>query len=125
MRIAHSAVTSPVYEWAKTLELDLQLGEDSLTLRIELFCNTEKDNHFRCHVWELEMFRLTPTSPMDENGQPSHICDDILMVDRGIPRSHIPYPLKDIAAPDIEAALEIVLSDLKGFLEHSTLEKAK
>ncbi|MBC7910284.1 MAG: hypothetical protein H7Y30_07275 [Pyrinomonadaceae bacterium] len=110
---------------AKTFELDIQLGETSFTMRIELFHNTEKEDHFRCHVWELEMFRLTPTSPMDENNQPAHICDDVLMADRGIPRSHIPYPLEDIVAPNIDAALEIVLNDLKGFLEHSTLEKAK
>jgi hypothetical protein len=125
MRIIHSAVTSPIYELAKTFELDIQLGEDSFTMRIELFRNTEKEDHFRCHVWELEMFRLTPTCPMDEDNQPAHICDDVLMVDRGIPRSHIPYPLEDIVAPNIDAALEIVLNDLKGFLEHSTLEKAK
>ena len=125
MRIIHSAIVSPIYELAKTFELDIQLGEDSFTMRIELFRNTEKEDHFRCHVWECEMFRLTPTSPMDENNQPTHICDDVLMVDRGIPRSHIPYPLEDIVAPNIDAALEIVLNDLKRFLEHSTLEKAK
>ena len=75
MRILHSAITSPIYELAKTFELDIQLGEDSYTLRIELFRNTEKERHFRCHAWQLELFRLTPTFPMDENNSPAHICD--------------------------------------------------
>jgi hypothetical protein len=124
MRIKHSAVTSAIYELVKVFELDIQLGEDSSTMRIELFRNTEKEDHFRCRVWESELFRLTPSFPMDENSNPAHTCDDLLMVDRGIPRSHIPYPREDIIAPNIDAAFEIVLNDLKGFLEHATLEKA-
>ena len=122
MKIAHSAVTSPIYELARSLEVDLQLGDDSQTFRIELFRNTEKADHFRCHVWELEMFRLKPTFPQD--GEPAHVSDDVLMVDRGIPRSQIAYPREDIVAPDIDAALEIVLNDLKAFLEHATTERA-
>ena len=125
MRIEHSAITSPIYELAKIFELDVQLGEDSYTLRIELFRNTEKEGRFRCHAWELELFRLTPTFPMDEHDNPAHICDDLIMVERGIAHSRINYHLEDIEAPDIDAALEIVLGDLKRYLEHATSEKAK
>ena len=124
MKIAHSAVTTPLYELARTFEVDLQLREDSLTFRIEFFRNTEATDRFRCHVWDLERFRLKPTIPRDANGEPSHVCDDILMVDRGIPRSRIAYPLEDIVALDLDAALEIVLNDLKAFLEHVTAERA-
>jgi len=125
MRVAHSASTSPLYELANTYELDVRLGEDSYSLRIELFRNTETEGHFRCHAWELERFRLTPTFPMDENGNPTHVSDDLLMVDRGIAHSETHYQLGDIVAPDVEAALEIVVDDLKRFLEHSTMEKAR
>ena len=124
MKIAHLAVTTPLYELARTVEVDLPFGDDSLTFRIELFCNTERAGHFRCHVWELEMFRLKPTFPRDGANEPAHFSDDVLMVDRGIPRSQIAYPREDIVAPDIDAALEIVLNDLKAFLEHSTTERA-
>jgi hypothetical protein len=89
MRIIHSAVTSPVFQLVRTLELDIQFGENGWTTRIELFQDTESQDQFRCHVWELEMFRLTPTSPMDERGQPMHVCDDVIMVDRGIPRGEV------------------------------------
>ena len=125
MKVVHSAVSSPIYELAKICELDIQLGEDSYTLRIELLRNTEKQDHFRCHAWELEMFRLLPTFPMDQSNQPAHTCDDVVMVDRGIPRSSIRYPVEDILAPSVDAAFEIVLGDLKRFLEHSTSTKAK
>ena len=124
MKIAHSAVTSPFYELARSLEVDLQLGDDSLTIRIELFRNTEETDRFRCHVWDLEMFRLKPTFPRDGNEEPSDVCDDVLMVDRGIPRSRVSYPLEDILAGDIDAALEIVLNDLNAFLEHVTAKRA-
>jgi hypothetical protein len=125
MRVAHSAITSPLYELANTYELDVQLGEGSYSLRIELFRNTETEGHFRCHAWELKSFRLGPTFPMDENGNPTHVCDDVLMVDRGIAQSGTHYHLEDIVASDVNAALGIVVEDLKRFLEHSTLEKAR
>jgi len=124
MKVVHSAVRTPIYELARSCELDLQLGDESLTYRIELFRDTENANRFRCHVWDLEMFRLKPTFPRDENGKPTHTCDDIVMVDRGMPRSRIAYPREDIVAPDLDAALEIVLNDLKAFLEHVTAERA-
>lgn len=124
MKIAHSTGTNPIYELSRTLEVDLQFGDDTLTFRIELFCNTERAGHFRCHVWELEMFRLQPRFPSDENDEPADISDDILMVDRGLPLSRIAYPREEIMAADIDAALEIVLNDLKSFLEHSTMETA-
>ena len=125
MNIVHSAIMSPIYELGKTYELDVRLAEVTFKMRIELFRNTEKPDHYRCHVWELEMFRLTPTFPMDEEGEPADISDDMVMVDRGIPSSRVSYPREDIVAPSIEAAFEIVMNDLKTSLEHSASEKAK
>jgi hypothetical protein len=124
MKISHSAITSPIFEVVKTVELDIRFGDDSWSIRIELLQDTEVKDHFRCHVWELELFRLTPTFPQDENGQPAHISDDMLMVDRGIPRSRIDYPREDIIAADVDAAIGIVLDDLKRNLKHITGEEA-
>jgi hypothetical protein len=124
MRINHPAVSSPVFRLVRTLELDLQFGENGWTTRIELFQDTEREDQFRCHVWELEMFRMTPTGPMDENGQPLHICDDVIMVDRGIPRGEVASIMHEtFNAANVESALEIVLVDLKNFLEHVTRKK--
>jgi hypothetical protein len=119
MNINHSAITSPLYELGKSYELDVRLADVTYKMRIELFRNTEKSDHFRCHVWELEMFRLTPTFPMDDSGQPAALSDDMVMVDRGIPRSRGSYPREEIVAPTIEAAFEIVMTDLKASLDES------
>ena len=125
MKVQHSAVTTPVYELIKTLELDIRLGDDSYTFRIELFVDTEHENRFRCRVWEFEMFRLVPTFPQNEQGEPVHISDDVMMVDRGIPRSRVQYPVEDIVAPSVDAAVEIVLRDLKDHLDHVTTEQGE
>lgn len=109
MKISHSAITSPIFEVVKTVELDIRFDDNSQSVRIELLQGAEVKNHFRRHVWELELFRLTPTFPQDEDGQSAQISDDVLMVDRGIPRSRIAYPREDIIAADADAALGIVL----------------
>ena len=123
MKISHSAITSPIFELVKTVELDLRLGDNSWSIRIELLQDTEVKERFRCHIWELELFRLTPTFPQDENGQPAHISDDALMVGRGIPHSVIDYPREAIIAADADAALGIVLDDLKQCLKRITGEE--
>jgi len=120
MKISHSAITGPIFEVVKTVELDIRFDDNSRSVRIELLQGAEVKNHFRCHVWELELFRLTPTFPQDEDGQSAQISDDVLMVDRGIPRSRIAYPREDIIAADADAALGIVLEDLKRYLKHVT-----
>ena len=125
MKLTHSAITSSVFELVRTAEVDIQLGEDSWTTRIELLRDTEKSDHFRCRVWELDLHRLTPSFPRDENNRPAHITDAAIFVERGIAHSRIEYPLEDIIASDVDAALEIVVNDLKRFLEHVTGEGAK
>lgn len=125
MRLDHSAVTSSVFALVKTVELDIQLGDDSVgkwTARIEIFQDTEKPDHFRCHYWELESFRLTPTLPMDESGQPREITDDGLMVERHFPQRQVDYG--DFVASSTDAALAIVITGLKTRLEHVTGEPA-
>ena len=127
MKIIHRAITSSVFELVKTAELDIQLSdEDSWTVRIEIFRDTEQVNLFRCHVWELELFRLTPSFPRTEEDEPAHITDDVIMVERGIAHSEIASRLnKPFSAPNTETALEMVIEDFKKFLELTTGESAK
>jgi hypothetical protein len=73
----------------------------------------------------MEMFRLTPTFPQDENDQPAHIADDSILVMRPIAHGKLTYEdYKSFVAPHPEAALEVIVNDLKTFLEHVTGEKA-
>jgi hypothetical protein len=92
MRIAHRAITSSFFVLLKTIEVDIAFSNEAdgqWTTRIELFQDTENPDHFRCHMWELEMFRLTPTFPTDENDQPLHISDDTIMVERLFPHREV------------------------------------
>jgi hypothetical protein len=126
MKILHRAVKSSIFELAKTVELDIHFNdEDAFTTRIELFRDTEQPNRFRCHVWERELFRLTPSFPRNDANVPAHVTDDHIMVERGIPHSEIASILNEtFEAPSVEAALNMVIEDLKKFLEHATGEKA-
>lgn len=63
------------------MEFDLTLGEESFSIRFELFQDTERKDHSRRHIWELESFRLTLTFSMDNQGQPQDISDDIVMAE--------------------------------------------
>lgn len=126
MKINHRAVTSSIFELVKTVELDIQLNaEITWTTRIELFRDTEHPQRYRCHVWEHELFRLTPSFPRDAVNAPAHVTDDILMVERGIARSDLASALPEpFEAPSIERALEMVLDELQTFLEYTTDEAA-
>ena len=127
MKIIHRAITSSVFELVKTVEFDIQLSdEDSWTVRIEIFRDTEQQNLFRCHVWELELFRLVPSFPRTEKDEPAHITDDVIMVERGISHSEIASRLnKSFNASSVDAALQMVIEDFKKFLESTTGESAE
>lgn len=125
VKISHPALTSSVFVLVKSVECDIAFSDESKgrwTTRIELFQDTENPDHFRCHVWELELFRLSPTFPINESNQPAEISDDILMVERPFPHRKVNYD--NFVAPNPDAALGIVVADLKTLLEHVTGEKA-
>jgi hypothetical protein len=78
MKIKHKCVESSIFKLIKTIEIDICFYEDSWSTRIELFCDTENQNIYRCHVWALELFRLTPSFPQDRNNKPKDITDDLI-----------------------------------------------
>jgi hypothetical protein len=124
MKITHSAITSPVFELVKVIELDITLGDVFSPIRIEIFQDTERTDFFRCRVWELERFRLTPTFPM-EDGKPLHISDDVIQVERSVNYRISEDLTSGYVAADADAALQKIIDDLKSFLEHVTFEKAQ
>lgn len=119
VRIKHPAITSSIYELVKVVELGLTLDE-SWPLRFEIFRDTERHDHFRCRIWQLERHELQPTYPRDENGKPrqDHLYHPLIAVDFGGPQMQ---DYDDIVASDADAALRTVLEDFKRFLEHVTL----
>lgn len=112
----HPFMKEPLYELIKTMEVDLALGDDSFSLRIELFQSTTSSQWFRARLWRTEFYRLQSTFPQNElSGQPAHHpSDETIQVDWS------PYLSQDyqyFQAGDQEAALQRVLDDVRRFLE--------
>jgi len=120
MKITHSAITSPVFELVKTIEVDLQFGDETWPTRFEIFCDPERQDHFRCRVWQLEFFRIQSTFPKS-GGSPAHKpSDHRLIVEWEGP--HVGN-YDDFVAADADAALKTVIEDFRKFLEHTTGER--
>ncbi len=121
MKIIHSAITGPVFELVKTVELDLALCDEIWPTRFEILRDTERQDFFRCRVWQLETFRIQSTFPQSGDG-PSHQPSDHRILVEWEGRNVGGY--KDFMAASAEAALRIVIEDFREFLEHTTQEKA-
>ena len=121
VKITHSAITSPIFELVKTVEVDLALGKETWPTRFEILRSIEQQDLFRCRVWQLEFFRLQSTFPQSD-GQPAHEpSDHRVLVEWDGPHVGL---YDDFLAADIEAALKKVIEDFRAFLEHTTLEPA-
>jgi hypothetical protein len=121
MKITHFAITSPVFELVKTVEVDLQLGDEMWPTRFEILRDTERQDHFRCRVWQLEMFRIQSTFPQTGERPAHQPSDHTLIVEwEG---AHVGR-YDDFVAADADAALKKVIEDFCKFLEHTTGEKA-
>jgi hypothetical protein len=84
LKVIHSTITSPVFELVKTVLLDITLAEVYIPTRIEIWQDTERKDRFRCYIWELERFNLTPTFPQDETGKPRDTSSDVTQVERSM-----------------------------------------
>jgi hypothetical protein len=125
LRINHTAITSPIFELVKTVLLDIGLAEEYIPTRIELWQDTERKDSFRCYIWELEHFNLTPTFPQDEKGKPLETCTEEIQVERswryGRTRQ---FNMKEFIADDVDAAFQMVIENVKAELEYITGEDA-
>lgn len=121
MRIQHSAITSPIFELVRTVEVDLTLDDETWPTRFEIFRDTERSDFYRCRVWQLELFRIQSSFPQ-EGANPAHQpSDHLLMVEWNGPHVGL---YEDFVAESAEAALSKVMADFCRFLEHTTCEPA-
>jgi len=103
--------------------LDITLAEVYIPTRIEIWQDTERRERFRCYIWELELFNLTPTVPQDETGKPQDTCSDVIQVERSwryARTQRVDY--EEFLADSVEAALQIVTENVKAELEYITGE---
>jgi hypothetical protein len=114
MKIEHPAVRSDVFKLVATLEFDLEFGDHFLPTRIELFQDTERRRHWRCRLWERELFRIQSTFPQKPRGRPTDPpSDEELLVERTWELSDC---LEDFEARDGKAAVRRVLDCLRKHL---------
>ena len=112
----HSALTSPFFRLAEVVEVDVLLGDDSWSWRMEVFQAVGREDLFRYRAWELELFRLQPTFPQDEAGDPLHLSDDALLVNRPLPLALTGSD--SFTTGSVAEAVDVALEDLRRTLEH-------
>jgi hypothetical protein len=125
LKITHSAITSSVFELVKTILLDLTLAEVYIPTRIEIWQDTEQKDSFRCYIWELENFNLTPTFLQDETANPLETCTEEIQVERSWRYSRTQkFVYNQFKADSVETALQMVLENVKAELKYITGEEA-
>jgi hypothetical protein len=114
MKLHHPAVTSDVFKLVVTLEFDLSLGDHFLPTRIELFQDTERKRHFRCRLWERDLYHLQLTLSRGKTRKRTRLAsDEQILVERTWELSD---KFEDFEAANPQSALKKFLSTLKNYL---------
>jgi hypothetical protein len=114
MKIQHPAVKSDVFKLVTTVEFDLEVGGHFLPTRVELFQDTERKRHFRCRMWERELYHMTMTLPLDKKSKELHPeSDEELLVERTWELSD---KFDDFQAASSRQAMKTFLDSLKKYL---------
>ena len=115
MKIQHPAVKSDVFKLVTTLEFDLEVGKHFLPTRIELFQDTERKRHWRCRMWERELYHLSLTLPSGAKPKRRREeSDEELLVEKTWELSD---RFDDFVAPNASAAMKKFLNSLKKYLQ--------
>lgn len=115
MKIRHPAVRSDVYKLVTTLEFDLELGGHFLPTRVELFQDTERPRHWRCRLWERELYHLTMAQPVKGRKRRTQ-ADEELLVER---TWELASRFEDFVAPSARRALQLFVDSLVRYLKRS------
>jgi hypothetical protein len=115
----HQAITSAVFTLIETFEFDVTLGDSSWPTRIELFRAIETPDLYRCHVWQVEHYRLQSTFPQ-KGGSPAFApADEEILVEYSLYLKGDWDPA-GFEASSPEDARRMVEDALLAFLDHAT-----
>ncbi len=109
---------SELFELVKVVEFDIAVNEEPVPVRVEFFRAVSDETLFRCRLWSIDSYRLTPSLPRDASGRPTETADDEIMVERSWQLSEPGETFT--AAADSDAALAMVLEDLTRSLDYPT-----
>lgn len=100
----------PVFTLVRTLELDVELGDEPMVLRVEILKARHQKQLYRARLWRREIYRMTPSFPRDEQDEPSERSDESLWVEWP---ELLEKEYEQILAPSEEAAEDRVVDDLR------------
>lgn len=98
------------YELSKTIELDVHLGGEQVTLRIEILRALGAAGTFRARLWRQDLYRLVPSFPRDADDEPTEQTDAAAFVDWA---ELLDESYDRFEAQSEEAAVARVLADLR------------
>lgn len=115
MKLQHAAVASEVFKLVTTLEFDLVVAEHFLPTRVELFQDTERKRHFRCRMWERDLYHLQLTLRRQEQnkGRRRLESDEEILVER---TWELSSRFEDFEADSPRSAIKLFLDALKRYL---------
>src|SRR6266481_2373190 len=110
---------SHFYAMVKTVEFDVVLGDDSFTLRVELFQDKTRRRTFRANIWRNEFYRIQSTFPQNSStGLPEHQpSDEVILIDWS---ANVRGDYSVFKAADSSAALNMVFKAIRAALDHTT-----
>ncbi len=122
MKLEHPNFTSDFFDLVRVSEFDLTIEEQKASIRIEIMQSVDDERRFRARMWVIDQFRMTPTNPQDDAGEPTEMTDDPVMVERS---SELHKSYASYEARGIDDAMRMVLIDLARRLEYWTKQPAK
>lgn len=107
-----------VFTLIKTVVFDVEIGDDSFALRVELFQDESDSGRFRVKMWRTEFFRIQSTFPQSAStGKPQDDpSDEFILVDWS---HNLSRDYSDFRADNVDAALRVVLEDYQRWLRHT------
>src|SRR5258706_1309376 len=108
-----------LYQLLKTVQFDVELGDDSFALRVELFQAKWSMQTFRDNIWRTEFYQIQSTFPQNpSSGRPKHRpSDEVILIDWS---TNVPGDYSRFEAASSSVALNIVLNSIRSTLDRAT-----
>lgn len=123
MKLIHPCIKSPLFKVVSTFEIDVEFGDDSFTLRIELFRSHANSKLYRYRISRTEMFSMQPMFPEDEKGSPPEPTTETIFIEEW----GLKYLLsgEEFRANNNRGAIAKIIKDFGKALEHVSSKKMK
>jgi hypothetical protein len=108
-----------LFDVAKVSESEVELGDESFRVRVEITRSRRTPGMFRANVWRTEYYRIQPTFPQ-KRGRPVHQpSDEIIWLDSTAVLRAYGEPYR---AGSLAEAEQLVLDELRAWVRHTRAE---